>query len=82
MHVTHSLVAPLVHIDDSVEKAVNPFAGAAHCRHHRHPYHAAEFLIVEHCSGRAELVVHIQGYYHGVVHVDKLCGEIEVALEV
>ena len=82
VYMTHLLVTLLIYIDDGVEEVVDTLAVAGHHRHHRHAYHLPQGGIVESRARRAQLVVHIEGNHHRAVHVDKLGGEIEVALKI
>ena len=82
MHVTHILVLPLIYIYDRIKQFVHSLAGTRHCGHHRHAYHFAQQLVVKYVAVSFQLVIHIQGYHHRTVHVNKLSGEIQIALNV
>ena len=75
-------VAAFKNLDDLVEKAADAVAAASGSRHDRHPEEGAELVDVELVAAFLELVVHVEGHHHRDVHVDKLRGEVEVALEV
>ena len=68
--------------DNSVEKLSDSLSGARHCRNYRHSDHLAQFLVVERYSFLFELIEHIERDNHRPVHVDQLCGQIEIALEI
>ena len=51
-------------------------------RHHGHSQQHSQFLIVYVVATVFHLVVHVQGAYHGHVHVYELRGKVEVAFQV
>ena len=73
---------PLIDLDDGTEEVLHAFAALERRGHHRHTEKGAECLHIDVVATPLELVVHIQGTHHTQVHIEELCGEVEVALKV
>ena len=82
MDVACVRILHLVDLYHGVEKLVDPPSRGGYRRHHRHSEHLAEVLVVECGMAFLELVIHVEAYHHAAVHVDELCGEVEVSLKV
>ncbi len=82
MDVAHGVVAALIYLDHAVEEVGDSFARLGYDGHHRHTYHPAQSVVFELGTAGSQLIVHVEGYHHGVVHVDKLGGEEEIALQI
>ena len=80
--MSHTLIPALIHSHDSIQKLLDASARGGNNGNHRNTYHATKGLVVEIGPTRLKLVVHIHGDDHSGAHVDKLGGEVKVALEV
>ncbi len=76
------LVMLLVDLDHRVQQLRDPGSVTADCRADRHSEKVAELLDVEFVSPRLKLVIHIQSHDDTKVHVDDLCGQVEVPFDV
>ena len=75
-------VGPLIQADDDVEQVVDASSRPADSRHDRHAQQFAQPVDVEFVSAVLQRVEHVEGDDHAHVHVDELCGEVEVAFQV
>ena len=71
-----------VKVDDDVEEGLDAPSRLEDGGYHWYAEQLTELLIVDGIASLLKLVVHIQRANHARVHVDELCGEIEVALKV
>ena len=81
-YVLRYIVATLVTLDDDVEELLDARPCASYGRHYRHPDQFAQLLVVQLVATALQLVVHVQCHHHHHVHVDKLCGEVQVSFQV
>ena len=72
----------LIDPDNGIEEFGDSFPAAAYRGTHRHTQKVSQLHRVQLISLVAELVVHIERHHHAKVHVNELCGKIEVALDV
>ena len=72
----------LVDGDDLPEKLLHAASAGEHRRHHRRAEQLGEPPDVDVVAALFGLVEHIERADHADVHVDELCGEVEVALQV
>ncbi len=82
MHVAYRGLGAFIDAYHGVKQFVDAAAALGCGRDYGHSYHLAESAVVELCAVALQLVIHVEGYHHGAVHVDKLGGEVEVALEI
>ena len=75
-------VESFVDVYDDVEEGLDSFARAEDGRYHRDAEQFAQFGVVEVVPSALDLVEHVEGADHSEVHVDELCGEVEVPFEV
>ena len=82
VQVAGGLVGVFVDLYDGLEQVFHAFAALERGGHHRHAEQGGENLAVHVVAAALKLVVHVQGAHHAQVHVQKLGGQIEVALNV
>ena len=82
MDMASYLLFAFCYLYDLMEQFLHSYPFFGYGRYDGCAEECAELLGVELVAAVAELVVHVEGYDHGHVHVDELGGEIEVALQV
>ena len=75
-------VYTLIEVDDDVEQFLDAFPAFEHGRYHRHAEQLSQFLVVNSIAPVFKLVKHVEGTHHAQVHVDELCGQVEVSFDV
>ena len=76
------LLASLHYLYYLVKELTHAFARSAHSRHDGHTQQGAQLLNVKRVAALTQFVIHIERHNHRHIHVDELCGEVEVALQI
>ena len=82
MDVSDNRILSLIYLDNGVKQFFYALSGTADSGNDRNTDHIPQSLIIKHCAGIPQFIVHIQGNDHRVVHVDQFCRQVEVALQV
>ena len=72
----------LVDLDYSIEKILDSITCPADRRDNRHTEKVTELFDIKLITLSHKLVVHIQSHDHAQIHIDDLCGKIEITLEI
>ena len=75
-------VGSLVELYDGVEEVVDTLLESCRSRYYWYSNKFTESLDVETVASFAELIVEIESHYRTYVHIDDLCRQIEVSLQV
>ena len=75
-------VTLLIHLDHGVEEFTDTCAGTAHGRDYRHSEKVAQLTYVQLVSLGIQFIIHVQSHHDSEIHVYKLCGEIEIPLQI
>ena len=76
------VVAPLIHVDNHMKQQVHTASALERGGYHGHAEQLTQGVDVQLVAAFLHLVKHVERAHHAQVHVDELCGEIEVALKV
>ena len=68
----------LIHVYDDVEKHLHTSTSSENSGNHRNTQQGGEGVEIKLIASFFSFVKHVQCTYHRYVHVDKLCGEVEV----
>ena len=63
-----------------MEKAVYPLLFLANRWHHRHTKKFAQQMMVEFVAACFQFIIHIKRNDHAHIHINELCGKVEVSL--
>ena len=75
-------VGTFVEIDNDMEKTVYSDIFLANSRYHRNTEQIAQQAVIKGITAGFQFIVHIEGYYHAYIHIDKLGSKIEITLQV
>ena len=76
------IITPLIYFYHGVKQLIDSSHFRRHSRHHRHPNHRAQRLIVKLIAFGLQFVIHIQCYHHAHVHVNQLRRKEHITLQV
>ena len=82
VYVAYCVVLALEKLNHRVKQLVEPFVIACHGGYHWNTHHSTQMYIVHLRTFCQQLVIHVQRHNRAYVHVNELCGEVEVALKV
>ena len=80
--MAHTLITVLIYGNYRIEQLLDTLAAMPLDRYHRHAQHLTKRIVVERGVVALQFVIHTQCNNHTLTHIDKLGGEIEVALEI
>ena len=76
------VVDTFVHINYNMEQQIHASARLKRRGHHGHAEQCAQTIDVKMVATLFKLIIHIKGTHHALVHVDKLCGQIQITLQI
>ncbi len=75
-------IRAFVYLDYDPKQTIQTLIVTSYDRHERNSQQAAQLHVIQLRSALLQFIVHIQRYHHTHIHVNELCGQKKIALQV